>query len=66
MWEIIKVIAAAYEWLPPVEMTNALLIGDKTVLLAIKSILEQLAQQLNPVQARRGRLLKCADGGRLL
>ncbi|NLS43647.1 hypothetical protein EXD76_05500 [BEV proteobacterium] len=35
-----------------VEMTHVLLIGDETTLPAIKGILEQLAQQSNPVQVQ--------------
>ncbi|MBG6242353.1 MAG: siderophore-interacting protein [Candidatus Symbiopectobacterium sp. Dall1.0] len=44
--------SGGYEWLPTAEMTHALLIGDETALPAIKGILEQLAQQSNPVQVQ--------------
>lgn len=41
-----------YEWLPPAEMTRALLIGDETALPAIKGILEQMARQAHPAQVQ--------------
>lgn len=41
-----------YEWLPPAEMTRALLVGDETALPAIKGILEQMARQPQPAQVQ--------------
>lgn len=41
-----------YEWLPPDEMTRALVIGDETALPAIKGILEQIARRPAPARVQ--------------
>ncbi len=40
--------SGGYEWVPPAETQQALLIADETALPAAMGILEQLAQQSNP------------------
>ncbi|CFR22532.1 siderophore-interacting protein [Yersinia massiliensis] len=44
--------SGGYEWSPPAQMTQALLIADETALPAAVAILEQLALQINPPQVQ--------------
>ncbi|AML59893.1 iron-chelator utilization protein [Serratia rubidaea] len=44
--------SGGYEWAPPAQMRQALLIADETALPAAMGILEQLAQQDNPPQVQ--------------
>ncbi len=40
--------SGGYEWVPPAQLQQALLIADETAVPAAMGILEQLAQQANP------------------
>ncbi|MCB5307542.1 siderophore-interacting protein [Yersinia massiliensis] len=44
--------SGGYEWSPPAQMTQALLIADETALPAAVAILEQLALQISPPQVQ--------------
>ncbi|MBS0055082.1 siderophore-interacting protein [Yersinia sp. Marseille-Q3913] len=44
--------SGGYEWSPPAQMTQALLIADETALPAAVAILEQLALQIKPPQVQ--------------